>query len=113
MTLKIYTYNHLLLVQRQIGNKQGTGGSAGYSYLRSTCSDRYKVFIDLFNLASFLVPREFLPKLTPEMKMRLAIANVEPSKQDQDVHRTSEKNNGKNKNDNSFMSDNDFHPVTD
>jgi tryptophan 2,3-dioxygenase len=29
--------NHLILVQRQIGNKQGTGGSAGYSYLRSTC----------------------------------------------------------------------------
>jgi len=39
-------------------------------------SDRYKVFIDLFNLASFLIPREFIPKLTNEMKLRLSIANV-------------------------------------
>ncbi|CAF1573502.1 unnamed protein product, partial [Rotaria sordida] len=105
--------NHLILVQRQIGNKQGTGGSAGYSYLRSTCSDRYKVFIDLFNLASFIIPREFLPKLTSEMKMRLAVANVEPSTQETDLHRTSGKNNGKDNNENSFMSDHDFHPVTD
>ncbi|CAF3680792.1 unnamed protein product [Rotaria sordida] len=108
-----WRYNHLILVQRQIGNKQGTGGSAGYSYLRSTCSDRYKVFIDLFNLASFIIPREFLPKLTSEMKMRLAVANVEPSTQETDLHRTSGKNNGKDNNENSFMSDHDFHPVTD
>jgi tryptophan 2,3-dioxygenase len=72
-----WRYNHLILVQRQIGNKQGTGGSAGYSYLRSTCSDRYKVFIDLFNLASFLIPREFIPKLTSEMKLRLSVASVD------------------------------------
>lgn len=28
-------------------------------------SDRYKVFVDLFNLATFLVPREWVPKLDP------------------------------------------------
>jgi len=72
-----WRYNHLILVQRQIGNKQGTGGSAGYSYLRSTCSDRYKIFLDLFNLASFLIPREFIPKLTSEMKLRLSVASVD------------------------------------
>ncbi|CAF3126833.1 unnamed protein product [Rotaria socialis] len=112
-----WRYNHLILVQRQIGNKQGTGGSAGYSYLRSTCSDRYKVFIDLFNLASFLIPREFLPKLTTEMKMRLAIANIDPSKfdneDDQDLHRSISKRNGKDNNEHCFMSDHEFHPVTD
>ena len=37
LALSRFTDNHLILVQRQIGNKQGTGGSAGYSYLRSTC----------------------------------------------------------------------------
>ncbi|CAF5203384.1 unnamed protein product, partial [Rotaria magnacalcarata] len=109
--------NHLILVQRQIGNKQGTGGSAGYSYLRSTCSDRYKVFIDLFNLASFLIPREFLPKLTAEMKMRLAFANNDPSKfddaDDQDLHRSISKRNGKGNNEHCFMPDHEFHPVTD
>ncbi|CAF1578828.1 unnamed protein product [Adineta ricciae] len=79
-----WRYNHLILVQRQIGNKQGTGGSAGYSYLRSTCSDRYKIFIDLFNLASFLIPREFIPKLTNEMKVRLSIAKVEKTANEDD-----------------------------
>lgn len=28
-------------------------------------SDRYKVFVDLFNLATFLVPREWVPKMDP------------------------------------------------
>ena len=28
-------------------------------------SDRYKVFVDLFNLATFLVPRDWVPKLNP------------------------------------------------
>lgn len=28
-------------------------------------SDRYKVFVDLFNLATFLVPRHWMPKLNP------------------------------------------------
>lgn len=44
--------------------------------IRLHFSDRYKVFIDLFNLASFLIPREFIPKLTNEMKIRLSTANV-------------------------------------
>ncbi|CAF1178036.1 unnamed protein product [Adineta steineri] len=106
-----WRYNHLILVQRQIGNKQGTGGSAGYSYLRSTCSDRYKVFIDLFNLASFLIPREFLPKLTTEMKMRLAVADIQPSvdddKQEIEAHRISGQINEKD------INEDDFHPVND
>lgn len=38
-------------------------GSSGYSYLRSTVSDRYKVFKDLSNLATFVVPRNLLPPL--------------------------------------------------
>ncbi len=77
------------------------------------------MFIDLFNLASFLVPREFLPKLTTEMKMRLAVANVEPlendNTQDLEAHRISGKTAGQHKKDNEdgLMSKDDFHPVTD
>ncbi|KAJ8027892.1 Tryptophan 2,3-dioxygenase [Holothuria leucospilota] len=66
--------NHVQLVQRMLGNKPGTGGSSGYLYLRSTVSDRYKVFLDLFNLSSFLLPREYIPKLTTRMKSRLSIS---------------------------------------
>ncbi len=77
-------------------------------------SDRYKVFIDLFNLASFLIPREFLPKLTTEMKMRLAVASLECSqnddKQEQEAHRISGKTNGK---EDGLMSKDAFHPVID
>lgn len=65
--------NHVMMVQRMIGSKVGTGGSSGYQYLRSTISDRYKVFLDLFNLSAFLIPRDYIPKLTSSMKRTLSI----------------------------------------
>ncbi|KYO46281.1 tryptophan 2,3-dioxygenase [Alligator mississippiensis] len=60
-----WRYNHVCMVHRMIGSKAGTGGSSGYQYLRSTVSDRYKVFVDLFNLSTFLVPRHWIPKMNP------------------------------------------------
>ncbi|XP_023348799.1 tryptophan 2,3-dioxygenase, partial [Eurytemora carolleeae] len=63
-----WRYNHVILVQRMLGSAQiGTGGSSGYQYLRSTLSERYKVFLDLFNLSTFLIPRQLIPQLTPEV----------------------------------------------
>ncbi|XP_051528189.1 tryptophan 2,3-dioxygenase B [Myxocyprinus asiaticus] len=62
-----WRYNHVCMVHRMIGSKAGTGGSSGYHYLRSTVSDRYKVFVDLFNLATFLVPHAWVPKLNPNV----------------------------------------------
>ncbi|KAK6493974.1 tryptophan 2,3-dioxygenase-like [Huso huso] len=62
-----WRYNHVCMVHRMIGSKAGTGGSSGYQYLRSTVSDRYKVFVDLFNLATFLIPRHWVPKLNPSV----------------------------------------------
>ncbi|KAB0404938.1 hypothetical protein E2I00_016691 [Balaenoptera physalus] len=58
-------YNHVCVVHRLLGSKAGTGGSSGYQYLRSTVSDRYKVFVDLFNLSTYLVPRHWIPKMNP------------------------------------------------
>ncbi|XP_063238090.1 tryptophan 2,3-dioxygenase [Bacillus rossius redtenbacheri] len=70
-----WRYNHLIMVQRMIGSAQlGTGGSSGYQYLRSTLSDRYKVFLDLFNLSTFLIPRDFIPPLSRHMKSTLSIS---------------------------------------
>ncbi|XP_041939752.1 tryptophan 2,3-dioxygenase A-like [Alosa sapidissima] len=60
-----WRFHHVCMVHRMIGSKMGTGGSSGYHYLRSTVSDRYKVFVDLCNLATFLVPRDWVPKLNP------------------------------------------------
>ncbi|KAK4014616.1 tryptophan 2,3-dioxygenase [Daphnia magna] len=69
-----WRYNHVMLVQRMIGSQRiGTGGSSGYQYLRSTLSDRYKVFLDLFNLSTFILPRKHIPPLSHYMKTRLSI----------------------------------------
>ncbi|KAH8270684.1 hypothetical protein KR044_005717, partial [Drosophila immigrans] len=67
-----WRYNHVIMVQRMIGSQQlGTGGSSGYQYLRSTLSDRYKVFLDLFNLSTFLIPREAIPPLDETIRSKL------------------------------------------
>nr|ADN78296.1 tryptophan oxygenase [Lygus lineolaris] len=67
-----WRYNHVLMVQRMIGSAHlGTGGSSGYHYLRSTLSDRYKVFLDLFNLSTFLLPRKYIPPLSNTMRTKL------------------------------------------
>ncbi|KAI1296607.1 Tryptophan 2,3-dioxygenase [Halotydeus destructor] len=69
-----WRYNHVQMVLRMLGSQQmGTGGSSGYHYLRSTLSDRYKVFMDICNLSSFLIPRSYIPPLTARMKKRLSI----------------------------------------
>lgn len=61
-----WRHNHSTVVQRMIGSKMGSGGSSGYQYLRSTVSDRYKVFVDLNNLATFTVAPHLIPPLHPE-----------------------------------------------
>ncbi|ELK08302.1 Tryptophan 2,3-dioxygenase [Pteropus alecto] len=66
--------NHVCLVHRMLGSKSGTGGSSGYQYLRSTVSDKYKVFVDLFNLSTYLVPRHWIPKMNPNIHKFLYIA---------------------------------------
>jgi tryptophan 2,3-dioxygenase len=63
-----WRHNHVTMVQRMIGNKMGIGGSSGYQYLRSTISDRYKVFLDLCNLSTFIVPRKFIPQLDEDTR---------------------------------------------
>ncbi|XP_050417225.1 tryptophan 2,3-dioxygenase [Patella vulgata] len=72
-----WRYNHVLMVQRMIGSKIGTGGSSGYQYLRSTISDRYKIFLDLFNLSTYIIPRAYIPPMNNRMKRRLSVLSVE------------------------------------
>jgi tryptophan 2,3-dioxygenase len=58
-----WRYRHAAMVQRMIGVKIGTGGSSGYHYLRTTQTDRYKVFVDLYHMSTYLLPRSALPTL--------------------------------------------------
>jgi len=54
---------HVLLVQRMIGSKAGSGGSSGYFYLRSTVGDKYRPFLDLFQLSNYLIPKKYVDEL--------------------------------------------------
>ena len=47
-----WRHKHVLTVERIIGNKAGTGGSAGASYLRSTLDKR--IFPELWALRTDL-----------------------------------------------------------
>lgn len=68
-----WRHNHAVMAQRMIGSRIGTGGSSGYLYLRSTVSDRYKVFLDLFNLSNYIIPKEYIPPLTSGMIRKLSV----------------------------------------
>jgi tryptophan 2,3-dioxygenase len=69
-TLTFWRYRHALMVERMIGRKIGTGGSSGHVYLRNT-AERHRVFGDLFQLSTFLIPRSSLPELPAEVRRRL------------------------------------------
>jgi tryptophan 2,3-dioxygenase len=68
--LQQWRAQHAIMVHRMIGIRVGTGGSTGYAYLRSTL-DKSKVFNDLFNLSTFLLPRSSLPTLPDSLRRRL------------------------------------------
>lgn len=61
-----WRYRHSQMVHRMIGIKVGTGGSLGHSYLKQTI-DSQKVFSDLANLSTLLIPRRLLPPLPSEL----------------------------------------------
>jgi tryptophan 2,3-dioxygenase len=50
--MALWRQRHVLMVERQIGTKTGTGGSSGASYLRTTLEKRF--FPELWELRSFL-----------------------------------------------------------
>ena len=65
-----WRYRHVLMVSRMIGKKIGTGGSTGSSYLSDT-AQKHRIFSDLSELTTFLIPRSALPELPKEIKDEL------------------------------------------
>jgi tryptophan 2,3-dioxygenase len=57
-----WRYRHAQMALRMIGRRIGTGGSAGAKYLEKS-AERSRVFSDLLNLSTFLVPRADRPEL--------------------------------------------------
>ena len=68
--LTTWRNRHAQMVLRTLGKKIGTGGSSGYDYLKST-ADKHRVFYDLHNISTLLIPRSFLPELPKELKEKL------------------------------------------
>ncbi|MBH48127.1 MAG: tryptophan 2,3-dioxygenase [Halobacteriovorax sp.] len=61
---------HAIMAQRMLGTKVGTGGSSGHEYLKMA-AEKNRVYLDLFNLSTFLIPRSKLPVLPTELKRQL------------------------------------------
>lgn len=65
-----WRYRHALMAQRMLGTKIGTGGSSGHAYLKRA-ADTNRVFVDLFNLSTYLIPRTRLPKIPDNVRKQL------------------------------------------
>ena len=63
-------HRHVLMVSLMIGKKIGTGGSTGSTYLSKT-AQKHRIFSDLSDLTTFLIPRSALPKLPSKIKDQL------------------------------------------
>ena len=57
-----WRYRHAQMALRMIGRRVGTGGSAGAKYLEKS-AERSRIFSDLLNMSTFLVPRIDRPEL--------------------------------------------------
>ena len=68
--LTIWRYRHAMMVQRMLGTKIGTGGSSGHHYLKKT-TESNRIYLDFFNMATFLLPKSALPELPETVRRRL------------------------------------------
>ncbi len=60
--LTVFRQRHARMVERMIGRRTGTGGSAGVAYLDQTALE-YRVFEDLWAVRTILLRRESAPDL--------------------------------------------------
>ena len=65
-----WRYRHALMAHRLLGTKIGTGGSSGHHYLKKA-ADNNRVYVDILNLSTFLIPRSKLPKLPKDLEKNL------------------------------------------
>lgn len=59
--LILWRTRHVRMVERVIGRRIGTGGSAGVDYLERTT--RHRIFADLWTIRTVLLPRDRVPAL--------------------------------------------------
>lgn len=71
--MTVWRYRHALMVQRMLGMKMGSGGSSGHDYLLQTAT-KNRIFLDLFALSTFMIPRSTLPKLPAEVEKKMGFS---------------------------------------
>lgn len=65
-----WRYRHAIMVHRMLGTKIGTGGSSGHEYLKKS-TETNKVFVDFFDMATYLIPKVHIPTLPNEERKKL------------------------------------------
>ncbi|WP_108659267.1 tryptophan 2,3-dioxygenase family protein [Acuticoccus kandeliae] len=75
--MALWRTRHALMVERMIGMRSGTGGSSGHEYLARTARE-HRVFADLFRLSTYLIPRDSLPPIPPEIERRMGFVYATP-----------------------------------
>lgn len=74
-----WRHRHAQMVLRMLGRKVGTGGSSGHEYLSATARN-HKVFTDLHNVSTLLIPRSELPPLPEEIRKELGFYHSQSKK---------------------------------
>ncbi|WKE64460.1 tryptophan 2,3-dioxygenase family protein [Gallaecimonas kandeliae] len=68
-----WRYRHVLMVQRMLGSKIGTGGSSGSDYLRRN-TEANRLFKDLYAISTYLLPKHALPALPEAIKKKVGFS---------------------------------------
>jgi len=66
----MWKQRHMIIIQRMIGMKMGTGGTSGKDFLNDTIKQSY-VFMDLINMPSYMIAKRHVPELPDELKKKL------------------------------------------
>lgn len=69
-----WRYKHAIMAHRLLGAKIGTGGSSGHDYLKMSAENN-RVYLDFFNIATFLLPKKHIPQLPESMRKEMGFAN--------------------------------------
>ena len=69
--ISTWRFRHAQMVQKMLGNKIGTGGSSGKSYLEKTV-EKNKIFSDLSNISTIMISRSYIPELPKKIKQKLS-----------------------------------------
>lgn len=67
-----WRYRHAMMAHRMLGTKIGTGGSSGHLYLKRAAENN-RVYTDLFDLSTYLVPKTVLPEIPEQIREKMKI----------------------------------------